>query len=134
MSFFVGLLLETAIILCEFIWPCRIISMVFNTFSRSITIRNDKLAEMFIAENNSWGISTDLRKRNKMSLWGVFGYMLFLPMIVLIPYSWWFCMETESLKWSDGVLNYCCLALVYYIIALLKNISEANKFRKGEIW
>ncbi len=116
------------------IWPCRIISMTFNTFGRSITIKSDKLSKLLIAEKNTWGIATDSQKRNKMSLWGVIGYVMFLPQLVLIPYSWWFCIKTETRQWPEIAEGLLWISVLYYLIALMKNISEANRFRKGKVW
>jgi len=91
---FIMTLLVTIMIPIWYIFPCRIISMTFNTFSRSITIKNDKWAKLLIAEKNVWGIATNPQKRNKMSIWGVIGYMIFLPQVVFMPYIWWRYMRT----------------------------------------
>lgn len=44
-----------------YIVPSRMISMTFKTFSRSITIKNENLAKMIIAEK-ILGITTDSKK------------------------------------------------------------------------
>ena len=128
------MLLVTAMVPIWYIWPSRIISMTFNTFSRSITIKNDKWAKLLIAEKNTWGIATELRKRNKMSLWGVIGYVAFLPQIFFIPYNWWIYFETGSGKWCDAEQSYLAVAMLYYLIALSIKLKEAIKFSKGKIW
>lgn len=108
--------------------------MTFDTFSRSITIKSDAWVKLLIAGKNTWGIATDFKKRNKMSLWGVIGYVMFLPQLVLIPYSWWFCIKTQTRQWSEIVEGLLWISILYYLIALMKNISEADRFRKGKIW
>ena len=57
MDFFL-MLLVTVMVPTWYILPSRIISMTFNSFSKSITIKNDKWAELLIAEKNTWGMST----------------------------------------------------------------------------
>lgn len=49
MDFFL-MLLVTVMVPTWYILPSRIISMTFNSFSKSITIKNDKWAELLIAE------------------------------------------------------------------------------------
>ncbi len=44
------MVLTTVMIPIFYIWPSRIISMTFKKSGRSIIIKNDKLAEMLIAE------------------------------------------------------------------------------------
>ena len=107
--------------------------MTFNTFNRSITIKNGKWAELLIAEKNTWGIAADPRKRNKMSLWGVIGYMVLLPQIAFMPYNWWVYIETGSGKWCEVEHLYLAVALLYYLVALIIKLNEAIKFNKGEI-
>lgn len=131
---FILMLLVTAMVPTCCILTSRIISMTFNTFSRSITVKNDKWAEMLIAEKNTWGIATDLRKRNKMSIWGLIGYVVFLPQIVFMPYNWWVYIETGEGKWCDAEQLYLAAAILYYAIALSIKLKEAIKFSKGEIW
>lgn len=131
---FILMLLVTAVVPTCCILPSRIISMTFNTFSRSITVKNDKWAEMLIAEKNTWGIATDPRKRNKMSIWGLIGYVVFLPQIVFMPYNWWVYIETGEGKWCDAEQLYLAAAILYYAIALSIKLKEAIKFSKGEIW
>lgn len=128
------MLLRTVMFTIFFICPCRIISMTFNTFSRSITIKNNRLAELLIAEKNTWGIATDPGKRNKMSLLGVISYMVFLPQIAFIPYDWWVFIETGSMQWGDAEQACMAAATIYNIIVLSIKLKEAIKFSKGEIW
>lgn len=128
------MLLRTVMFPILFIWPCRETSMTFNTFSRSITIKNNRLAELLIAEKNTWGIATDPRKRNTMSLLGVISYMVFLPQIAFIPYDWWVFIETGSGQWGDAEQAYMAAVILYDVIALSIKLKEAIKFSKGEIW
>lgn len=58
-------------------WMCRINAMTFKSLSRSITIKNEKLAGMLIAYKNTWGISTSVNKRNKLSMLGMISYLYF---------------------------------------------------------
>lgn len=51
------MLLTTIMVPISYIWPSRIISMTYKTFGRSITIKNDKLAKVLIAEKNILGDS-----------------------------------------------------------------------------
>lgn len=131
---FIMTLLVTIMIPIWYIFPSRIISMTFNTFSRSITIKNDKWAKLLIAEKNVRGIATNPRKRNKMSIWGVIGYMIFLPQVVFMPYIWWRYMRTGLGQWCEPELSYLWTAMLYYAIALAVKLKEAIKFSKGEIW
>lgn len=127
-------ILGTVMVPIWYIWPSRIISMTYKTFSKSITIKNAKLAKMLIAEKNTWRIATDPSKRNKMSLWGVIGYMVFLPQIAFMPYNWWGYIQTGSGQWCEAEQSYCAVAMLYYFIALNIKLTEAIKFSKGEIW
>ncbi len=113
---------------------CRIISMTFRSFSRTITIKNRKLASLLIAYKNTWGISTSPEKRNKMALAGVLSYIVLLPQFAFLAYSWPAYTATGSVELCSPEKTYHVLAGIYYIIALLINISEANKFNKGELW
>lgn len=131
---FILMLLVTIMVPAWYIWPSRIISMTFNTFSRSITIKSDKWTKLLIAEKNIWGIATNPDKRNKMSIWGVIGYMVFLPQIVFMPYNWWNYLRTGSGQWCESERLYLWAAMLYYAIALIVKLKEAIKFRKGEIW
>lgn len=133
MDFFL-MLLVTVIVPTWYILPSRIISMTFNSFSKSITIKNVKWAELLIAEKNTWGIATDPRKRNKMSLWGLIGYVVFLPQIVFIPYNWWTYIRTGAGQWCEAEKLYLAVAMLYYLIALFIKLKEAIKFSKGEVW
>lgn len=133
MDFFL-MLLVTVMVPTWYILPSRIISMTFNSFSKSITIKNDKWAELLIAEKNTWGIATNPKKRNKMSLWGLIGYVIFLPQIVFMPYNWWFYIKTGSGQWCEAEKLYLAVTMLYYFVALFIKLKEAIKFSKGEVW
>ena len=133
MDFFL-MLLVTVMVPTWYILPSRIISMTFNSFSKSITIKNDKWAELLIAEKNTWGIATNSKKRNKMSLWGLIGYVIFLPQIVFMPYNWWFYIKTGSGQWCEAEKLYLAVTMLYYFVALFIKMKEAIKFSKGEVW
>lgn len=133
MDFFL-MLLVTVMVPTWYILPSRIISMTFNSFSKSITIKNDKWAELLIAEKNTWGIATNPKKRNKMSLWGLVGYVIFLPQIVFMPYNWWFYIKTGSGQWCEAEKLYLAVTMLYYFVALFIKMKEAIKFSKGEVW
>ncbi|RKJ18227.1 hypothetical protein D7X48_19065 [bacterium D16-50] len=133
MDFFL-MLLVTVMVPTWYILPSRIISMTFNSFSKSITIKNDKWAELLIAEKNTWGIATNPKKRNKMSLWGLIGYVIFLPQIVFMPYNWWFYIKTRSGQWCEAEKLYLAVTMLYYFVALFIKMKEAIKFSKGEVW
>lgn len=133
MDFFL-MLLVTVMVPTWYILPSRIISMTFNSFSKSITIKNDKWAELLIAEKNTWGIATNPKKRNKMSLWGLIGYVIFLPQIVFMPYNWWFYIKTGSGQWCEAEKLYLAVTVLYYFVALFIKMKEAIKFSKGEVW
>lgn len=133
MDFFL-MLLVTVMVPTWYILPSRIISMTFNSFSKSITIKNDKWAELLIAEKNTWGIATNPKKRNKMSLWGLIGYVIFLPQIVFMPYNWWFYIKTRSGQWCEAEKLYLAVTVLYYFVALFIKMKEAIKFSKGEVW
>ena len=128
------MLLVTVMIPIWYIWPSRIISMTYKSFSKSITIKNKKLARMLIAEKNTWGIATDVRKRNKMSLWGAISYLVFvLPQVVFRPYHWWIFIKTGSGKWCDAEQLYFVIATLYYVVALSVKLREAIKYSKGQV-
>lgn len=131
---FIMTLLVTTMVPILYIFPSRIISMTYNTFSRSITIKSNKWAELLIAEKNIWGIKTDSGKRNKMSIWGLIGYIIFLPQIVYLPYHWWRFMRTGSGQWFEVEQSYLWTAMLYYAVGLAVKLKEAIKFSKGEIW
>ncbi len=129
-----AMLFLTALILYFMIGACRILSMTFKTFSRSITIKNRKLAAMLIAYKNTWGIATSANKRNKMSLLGLFSYVILLPQIVFFAYDWWFLITTGVATLCEAGKTYLVVVGWYYMIAVCLKINEANKFNKGEIW
>lgn len=112
----------------------RVLSMTFKTFGRSIPIKNRKIANVLIAYKNTWGIATSANKRNKMCLLGVFAYMIVLPEIIFIICGWYIFIKTGVAGWCPGEEPYLALATPYYVVGLLHNINEANKFNKGEIW
>ncbi len=129
-----AMIFMTITLLWLLIGSCRILSMTFKTFSRSVTIKNEKLAEMLIAHKNTWGIATSAEKRNKMSWLGIFSYLIFLPEIFFIGYDWWIYITTGMVGVCSAEETYLSIAGIYYIIAISRKITEANKFDKGEIW
>lgn len=132
MRFFAMLCLQI-ITMYFFIGACRILSMTFKTFSRSITIKNKKLATLLIAYKNTWGITTSPQKRNKMSLLGAFSYIVFLPQIVFLGYDLWIYFTTGVAKFCYAEETYLAGAGLYYIIAVSVKITEADKYNKGKI-
>ena len=92
------------------------------------------MASVLIAYKNTWGIATSADKRNKMCLLGVFAHMIVLPEIIFLICEWYIFVKTGVVGWRPG--EEACIALVtpYYVVGLLLNINEANKFSKGEIW
>ena len=128
------MILTTIMIPIFYIYPSRSISMTFKTSSWSITIKNNRLAELLIAEKNTWGIATDSRKRNKMSLLGIISYIVFLPQIAFMPYNWWVYIKTGSGQWCEAEQTYLWMAMLYYFIAASIKLKEAIKYSKGEIW
>lgn len=123
-----------AVILWLMVGACRILSMTFKTFGRSITIKNERLAAMLIAHKNTWGIATSREKRNKMSLLGIFSYIIFSPEIFFIGYDFWVYMTTGVVEQCSIEKTYLIFAGIYYIVCISIKIIEANKFEKGEIW
>lgn len=115
-------------------WICRINAMTFKTFSRSITIRNERLARVLIAYENTWGIATSADKRNKMSLLGVISYILLLPEIVFIMYDWGICLTTGRAELCSAEKTYIAVLAFFYLITLSVKVIEADKFDKGKIW
>lgn len=129
-----AMIFMTILILWLLIGSCRILSMTFKTFGRSVTIKNERLAEMLIAHKNTWGIATSAEKRNKMSWLGIFSYIIFLPEIFFVGYDWWIYITTGVVGLCSAEEDYLAIAAIYYTIAILRNITEANKFDKGKIW
>ena len=127
-------------LLVTFLWPgflfwmCRINAMTFRTFGRSITIKNRKIARALIAEKNTWGIGTSIDKRNRMSVWGLFSYILLLPEIVFVIYDWWIFLSTGIVGQAEGEKTYIIVTVWFYFVAISINIVEADKFHKGKIW
>lgn len=69
-----------------------------------------------------------------MSLWGLIGYVIFLPQIVFMPYNWWFYIKTGSGQWCEAEKLYLAVTMLYYFVALFIKMKEAIKFSKGEVW
>ena len=131
---FLAMLFLQAIILFYSIDACRILSMTFKTFCRSITIKNYRLAAMLIAYKNTWRISTSPEKRNKMSLLGAFSYIVFIPQIFFVVYDWWVYFTTGTAELCSSEETYLAIVGLYYIIAVCIKIKEADNFQKGKIW
>lgn len=129
-----AIVLMTVLKLYCLIGSSRVLSMTFKTFGRSITIKNRKMASVLIAYRNTWGIATSANKRNRMCLLGVFAYMIVLPEIFFLICDWYIFVKTGVLGWCPGEEPYLALVTPYYVVGLLFNINEANKFSKGEIW
>lgn len=127
-------LILTGLRLTLAIGACRIISMTFNSFARSITIKNKRLSALLIAYKNTWGIATSAKKRNKISLWGVFSYMVLIPYIIFIGYDFWVYFTTGVFEWCLAERVYLKIAAIYYMITIVIKLVEANKFNKGGIW
>lgn len=130
---FLAMLFIKLLILYLSMGACRVLSMTFKTFSRSITIKNSKLAAIFIAYKNTWGITTSAKKRNKMSLLGAFSYIVFFPQIFFLAYNCWGYFTTGLTELSSAEETYLLIAGFYYIIAVSIKITEANNFSKGKI-
>ncbi|MDE7324814.1 MAG: hypothetical protein K2N63_00805 [Lachnospiraceae bacterium] len=116
------------------IGSCRIISMTFKTLNKSITIKNDRLAAILIAYKNTWGITTSADKRNKMSLPGMFSYIILFPEIIFLIYDCWICITTDAIGRCPSSKTYITITAWYYLIAISIKLKEAQKFNKGEIW
>lgn len=128
-----SMLVMTALKLYFGIGACRIISMTFKTFCRSIKIKNRKLAEVLIAYRNTWGIATSVEKRNRMSIPGLISWVVFLPQIVFLVYDWWFFAVTGAIGRCSSEETYLLIATAYWIVMVFRNIKEAERFRKGEV-
>ena len=131
---FLAMLSLKALILIFSIGACRILSMTFKTFSRSIIIKNRRLAILLIAYKNTWGITTSAEKRNKMSLLGAFSYMVLFPQIVYLVYDCWAFITTGVAEYCQAEETYLAVAGLYYLIEVSIKIKEADRFRKGKIW
>ena len=116
------------------IYVCRINAMTFKSFTRTYTIRNRKLAEILIAEKNTWGVSTSRDKRNKMSMLGIVSYILFLPQIYIYIYNVWRFITAGDIKWCEPAQKYLGIMTIYYLITLSMKKVESGKYQKGEIW
>jgi len=127
------MVLTTIAVSVWYICPSRIISMTFRTFGWSVTIKNDRLAEALIAEKNTWGVAADPAKRNQMSLWGVVSYLVFLPQIAFFLYNWYVFFETGSVKWCQAERTYFAMAMLFYVIGMIRKVREGKRFSKGEL-
>ena len=134
MGDFLAMIYMTAITLICFIGSCRIHSMTFNTFSKKITIKNRELAEILIAHKTTWGTTTSAKKRNEMSLFGVFSYALFIPEIIFLVYDWYVFITTGAAERCSKEKTYLVIVVWYYCAGLLIKIKEAEKFKQGKIW
>lgn len=108
--------------------------MTYKSFGRSILIRNFRLAAMLIAYKNTWGIATDAEKRNKMSLLGLFSYIVFLPQIYFLLYDWWAYFTMGAAEPCSSEKTYIVIAGLYYAIAVSIKTKEADSFKKGKFW
>ncbi len=138
MEFLGGLFL---VLIGELFWPtmmmiyvCRINAMTLKSFTGTYTIRNRKLAEILIAEENLWGVSTSRDKRNKMSMMGIVSYILFLPQIYIYIYNVWRFITTGDIMWGELEQEYLCVVSVFYLITFSIKKVESGKYQKGEIW
>jgi len=127
------MILTTITVSIWYIWPSRIISMTFKTFGWSIRIKNEDLAEVLIAEKNTWGIASEPGKRNRMSFLGVISYIVFLPQVAFFLYNWYTFFKTGSVKWCAAERTYFAAAMLYYVIGMIIKVREGNKFSRGEL-
>ncbi len=116
------------------IYVCRINAMTFKSFTKTLTIKNRRLARILIAEKNTWGISTSRDKRNKMSMLGLVSYILFLPQIYIYIHNVWRFIKTGSTMWDEQEQTYIGIMSAYYLITLAIKKIESGKYQKGEIW
>lgn len=130
---FLAMIYMTVITLICFIVSCRIHSMTFKTFSKKITIKNKKLAAMLIAEKTTWGTTTSAKKRNEMSLLGVFSYAIFMLEIIFLIYDWYVFIKTGVVERCSEEKTYLVIVVWYYCAGLFIKIKEAEKFKKGKI-
>lgn len=131
---FVAMLCVQGLVLILLGGACRILSMTFHTFCRTITIKNQKLAKMLIARKNTWGIATGREKRNRMSLLGIFSWLVFFPQIFFVAYDSWVYFTTGVVEVCPAEEIYLAVAGPYYIVAMIIKIKEADNFEKGKIW
>ncbi len=131
---FVAMLCVQSLVLILLVGACRILSMTFQTFSRTITIKSHKLAKILIARQNTWGIATSRDKRNRMSLVGAFSWLVFFPQIFFLIYDLWVYFTTGVVAVCPAEQTYLIVAGLYYIIAISIKIKEADNFEKGKIW
>lgn len=101
-----------------------------KSFTRTCTIRNRKLAETLIAEENLWGVSTSLDKRNKMSMLGIISYILFLPQIYFYIYNIWIFITTGAPRWCELEQVYITIIFFYYTITLYIKRSNPDDIKK----
>lgn len=131
---FVAMLCVQSLVLILLVGACRILSMTFQTFSRTITIKSHKLAKILIARKNTWGIATSRDKRNRMSLVGAFSWLVFFPQIFFLIYDLWVYFTTDVVAVCPAEQTYLIVVGLYYIIAISIKIKEADNFEKGKIW
>lgn len=131
---FLAMIYLTVMTLICFIGSCRIHSMTFKTFSKKITNKNRKLATMLIADKTTWGTKTSAKKRNEMSLLGVFSYVILIPEIIFLVYDWYVFIKTGVVEQCSEEKTYLVIVVWYYCAGLLIKIKEAEKFKRGEIW
>lgn len=131
---FLAMLFMEILILIYSISACRVLSMTFKTFGRSITIKNNKWAAMLIAYKNTWGIATSAPNRNKISRIGIFSYMVFFPQPFFFAYDWWVYFTTGVAELCSAEQSYLLVVGLYYMIAVSIKIKEADNFEKGKIW
>lgn len=113
---------------------CRVNSITFKSFTRTLTIKNRRLAKILIAEKSAWGVSTSQDKRNKMSILGVVSWILFLPQIYFYLFDWWVFITTGVTRYCETEKTYLYLVNWFYLITSCIKASESDKYRKGDIW
>ncbi|MBD5465746.1 MAG: hypothetical protein HDR22_08005 [Lachnospiraceae bacterium] len=113
---------------------CRMNAITFKSFTKTLTIRNRKIARILIAEKTTWGVSTSREKRNKMSILGIVSWIIFLPQAYFYVYDWWIFITTGVTKDFELENKYLAIAWLFYIIAVSIKDSESGKYRKGDIW
>ncbi len=127
---FLGALLYPTFIIVA----CRINSITFKSFVRTLTIKNRKIARILIAEKTTWGISTSCDKRNKMSILGIVSWIIFLPEIFLYLYDWWIFLTTGVAGYCDMEMIYFYIVRWFYLITMCIKAGESGKYQKGDIW
>lgn len=113
---------------------CRINAITFKSFTRTLTIKNRKIARILIAEKTTWGVSTSREKRNEMSILGIVSWIIFLPIAYFYVYEWWTLITTGVAKEFKLGDLYMAIAGGFYLITVSIKDSESGKYRKGDIW